>query len=47
MAKRLYVGNLPYSISTDELERLFSRVGTVESVHLPIDWESGRDSATE
>ncbi len=42
MAKRLYVGNLPYSAQEDELRRLFSQAGTVESVEMPIDRLTGR-----
>ncbi len=30
MAKKLYVGNLPYSIDNDGLKELFSQAGTVE-----------------
>ena len=42
MAPRLYVGNLPYSATEDELRQLFSRAGTVVSVDLPIDRATGR-----
>lgn len=42
MATRLYVGNLPYSVSEDELRRLFSQAGTVDSVTMPIERETGR-----
>ena len=42
MSKRLYVGNLPYSISEDDLRELFSEVGPVESVKLIIDRDTGR-----
>jgi len=42
MAVRLYVGNLPYSAGENELRRLFSQAGTVESVTLPLDRETGR-----
>ena len=42
MATRLYVGNLPYSVSENDLRRLFSQAGTVESVALPLDRETGR-----
>lgn len=37
MAKRLYVGNLPYTISEQQLRDLFSEVGSVESVTVIID----------
>jgi RNA recognition motif-containing protein len=42
MASRLYVGNLPYSAGENDLRRLFSQAGTVESVTLPLDRETGR-----
>lgn len=42
MATRLYVGNLPYSVSETELRRLFSQSGTVESVTMPLDRQTGR-----
>jgi cold-inducible RNA-binding protein len=42
MATRLYVGNLPYSVSEQELKRLFGQAGTVESVTMPIDRQTGR-----
>jgi cold-inducible RNA-binding protein len=42
MATRLYVGNLPYSVSESELRRLFSQAGTVESVTMPLDRQTGR-----
>jgi RNA recognition motif-containing protein len=42
MAARLYVGNLPYSVGENDLKRLFSQSGTVESVTLPLDRETGR-----
>src|SRR5260221_5411510 len=32
MGRRLYVGNLPYSAGEAELQELFSKAGTVESV---------------
>jgi RNA recognition motif-containing protein len=39
---RLYVGNLPYSASEDELRRLFEQSGTVDSVYLPTDRQTGQ-----
>lgn len=42
MATRLYVGNLPYSVSENELRRLFSQAGTVVSVTMPLDRQTGR-----
>ena len=41
MAK-IYVGNLPFSTTDEELRALFSQHGTVESVKLPTDRETGR-----
>ena len=42
MGNRLYVGNLPYQITDSELRQLFGDAGTVESVTLPVDRETGR-----
>lgn len=42
MGRRLYVGNLPYSISEEEIVNHFSQLGTVVSVSLVIDRQSGR-----
>jgi cold-inducible RNA-binding protein len=41
MAK-IYVGNLPFTASEAEVRTLFSQHGTVESVSLPTDRETGR-----
>jgi RNA recognition motif-containing protein len=41
MAK-IYVGNLPFSATEAEVRTLFSQHGTVESVTLPTDRETGR-----
>jgi cold-inducible RNA-binding protein len=41
MAK-IYVGNLPFSATEAELRTLFGQHGTVESVSLPTDRETGR-----
>ena len=41
MAK-IYVGNLPFSATEDAVRALFSAHGTVESVKLPNDRETGR-----
>ncbi len=41
MAK-IYVGNLPFSASEDQVRALFAEHGTVESVALPTDRETGR-----
>src|SRR5262249_43640146 len=42
MGRRLYVGNLPYSAGESELQELFSRAGTVESVRVMRDAATGR-----
>lgn len=42
MGKRLYVGNLNYATTEDELHRLFSEVGPVASVSLVIDRATDR-----
>ncbi|MDJ0867368.1 MAG: RNA-binding protein [Myxococcota bacterium] len=42
MAKKLYVGNLPFSTSEDELRAVFEAHGPVESVALITDRETGR-----
>ncbi len=42
MAKRIYVGNLPYTTTEDELRELFGRHGSVESVNLIVDRDTGR-----
>lgn len=42
MAKRLYVGNLPYSITEEELRDLFATHGPIESVNIITDRETGR-----
>jgi RNA recognition motif-containing protein len=41
MAK-IYVGNLPFTATDVEIRTLFSAHGTVESVVLPVDRETGR-----
>jgi len=42
MAKKLFVGNLPYSATEDELNKTFSQAGTVESAVIITDKISGR-----
>lgn len=37
MAKRLYVGNLPYSVTDQELRDMFTQVGPVDSATVIID----------
>ncbi len=42
MARKLYVGNLPYDASDQDLQSLFATAGTVESVNLMRDMATGR-----
>src|SRR3954467_14454064 len=42
MGRRLYVGNLPYTTGETELQELFGRAGTVESVRVMRDAATGR-----
>ena len=42
MAKKLYVGNLAYSVTNEDLKDLFSQSGTVESVAVISDKFSGQ-----
>ena len=39
---KMYVGNLSFDTTKQDLESLFSEHGTVTDVHLPTDRESGR-----
>lgn len=38
----IYVGNLSYQVEQDDLKRVFAEYGTVKSVQLPLDRETGR-----
>jgi len=42
MSMKLYVGNLSFDTSSNELQTLFGQAGTVESVSLIEDRETGR-----
>ena len=42
MSMKLYVGNLSFQTSSDDLQQLFSQVGTVDSVNVIEDREAGR-----
>jgi RNA recognition motif-containing protein len=42
MAKRLYVGNLSYSATSEELQELFEQHGPVKSAQVLSDRETGR-----
>ena len=42
MSMKLYVGNLAFQTSSQELEELFAQVGTVESASVVEDRDTGR-----
>ena len=42
MSMKLYVGNLAFQTTSDELQTMFAQAGTVESVSLIEDRETGR-----
>jgi RNA recognition motif-containing protein len=42
MAKRLYVGNLKYSVTSEQLQELFEQFGTVISAQVLSDRDTGR-----
>ena len=42
MGRRLYVGNLPYSATEDQLTELFGRAGQVDNVRVMRDMATGR-----
>jgi RNA recognition motif-containing protein len=42
MTKKLYVGNLSYSVTEEQVRELFSQAGEVDSVALITDRETGR-----
>jgi len=42
MGKKLYVGNLPFSCTDDDLLNVFSEQGAVTSARVVIDRETGR-----
>ncbi|MEC4806424.1 MAG: RNA-binding protein [Jaaginema sp. PMC 1079.18] len=38
----VYVGNLDYEVTEEQLNEVFADYGTVMRVHLPVDRETGR-----
>ncbi|WP_347356800.1 RNA-binding protein [Bdellovibrio sp.] len=42
MAKKLYVGNLPYSVDDEALHQHFAQFGAVDSAKVIMDRETGR-----
>jgi len=42
LSKKIYIGNLPFSSTEDELRAIFERHGDVESVNVITDRDTGR-----
>ena len=42
MGRKLYVGNLPYSADQQSLTKVFGQCGTVDSVNVITDRDTGR-----
>jgi len=42
MSRKLFVGNLPYSVTSERLGEAFSQFGTVSSSKVIADRETGR-----
>jgi cold-inducible RNA-binding protein len=42
MGKKLYVGNLTYSVTDNDLQQMFAAHGTVESAQVIMDRDTGR-----
>ena len=42
MSKKLYIGNLPYTTTTEELQQTFAQAGTVEEAIVMSDKITGR-----
>ncbi len=42
MARKLYVGNLPYEVGEEDLRSLFAGAGSVETVNMVRDMATGR-----
>jgi RNA recognition motif-containing protein len=42
MGKKIYVGNLPFSATSESLNELFAKFGTVDSAKIVTDRDTGR-----
>ena len=42
MANKLFVGNLPFDATNEQLQQAFSQAGAVSEVFIPVDRESKR-----
>lgn len=42
MQKKLFVGSLPYTVTSEQLKEFFSKIGTVVSADVIMDRHSGR-----
>ena len=42
MANKLFVGNLPFDATNEQLQQAFSQAGSVSEVFIPVDRESNR-----
>ncbi|HMB31217.1 MAG TPA: RNA-binding protein [Desulfohalobiaceae bacterium] len=42
MSKKMYIGNLPFQSTKEDIQNLFSQFGEVESINLITDRETGR-----
>jgi len=42
MGKKLFIGNLPYSVTNESLKEFFQAAGNVESARVITDRDSGR-----
>lgn len=38
----IFVGNLPYEVTQDDLQQVFAEYGTVQRIHMPMDRDTGR-----
>ncbi|MDX2085405.1 MAG: RNA-binding protein [Candidatus Melainabacteria bacterium] len=42
MTSKLFIANLPYAVTEDEIAELFGNAGAVVSIHIPRDRDTGR-----